>query len=38
MAKIYCEAVMDGKRTVESVPNLWRAAVQKMIDDNAKEK
>lgn len=38
MAKIYYESVMDGKRTVESVPKLWRAAVQKMIDDNAKEK
>lgn len=38
MAKIYYEAVMDGTRTVESVPKLWRAAVQKMIDDNAREK
>ncbi|MDR3777677.1 MAG: CD1375 family protein [Collinsella sp.] len=38
MAKIYYEAVMDDRRTVESVPKLWRAAVQKMIDDNAKEK
>lgn len=38
MAKIYYEAVMNDRRTVESVPKLWRAAVQKMIDDNAKEK
>lgn len=38
MAKIYYEAVVDGSRTVESVPKLWRAAVQKMIDNNAKEK
>lgn len=38
MAKIYYEAVKEGKRTLESVPKLWRAAVQKMIDDNAKEK
>lgn len=38
MAKIYYEAVMDGRRTVERVPKLWRAAVQKMVDDNAKEK
>lgn len=38
MAKIYYEAVMDGRRTVESVPKLWRVAVQKMIDNNAKEK
>lgn len=38
MAKIYFEAVMDGRRTVESVPKLWRAAVQKMIENNAKEK
>ena len=38
MAKIYYEAVMDDRRAVESVPKLWRAAVQKMIDDNAKEK
>ena len=38
MAKIYYEAVMDGRRTVESVPKLWRAAVQKMIDNNSKEK
>lgn len=38
MAKIYYEAVMDGIRTVDSVPKLWRAAVQKLIDNNAKEK
>lgn len=38
MAKIYYEAVVDGTRTVDSVPKLWRAAVQKLIDDNAKEK
>lgn len=38
MAKIYYEAVVDGNRTVDSVPKLWRAAVQKLIDNNAKEK
>lgn len=38
MAKIYYEAVMDSTRTVDSVPKLWRAAVQKLIDNNAKEK
>lgn len=38
MAKIYYEAVVDGTRTVDSVPKLWRAAVQKLIDKNAKEK
>lgn len=38
MAKIYYEAVVDGSRAVDSVPKLWRAAVQKLIDNNAKEK
>lgn len=38
MAKIYFEAVKEGKRTLESVPKRWRAAVQKMIENNAKEK
>lgn len=30
MAKIYFEAVKDEKRTLESVPKRWRAAVAEL--------
>lgn len=31
MAKIYCEAVRSGKRTLESVPKRWRDQVAAML-------
>lgn len=32
MAKIYFEAVKEGKRTLESVPKRWRAAVAELLN------
>lgn len=34
MAKLYCELVKAGKRTLESVPVRWRGAVAKMLEEN----
>lgn len=36
MAKIYFEAVKEGKRTLESIPNRWRAAVAAMLEASKK--
>ena len=36
MAKIYCEAVKSGKRTLESVPKRWRDAVAAMLEADEK--
>lgn len=36
MAKIYFEAVKEGKRTLESVPKRWRAAVAEMLEASKK--
>ena len=35
MARLYCEAVKAGKRTLESVPKRWRAEVEKMLEAEA---
>ena len=32
MAKIYYRQVKAGKRTIEEVPERWRAQVQELID------
>lgn len=37
MAKIYCEAVKSGKRTLESVPKRWRDAVAAMLEAGKKD-
>lgn len=33
MAKIYYKRILAGLMTIDDVPGLWRAAVQKMLDD-----
>lgn len=33
MAKIYYKRIKAGIMTIDDVPGLWRAAVQKMLDD-----
>lgn len=37
MAKIYFEAVKDERRTLESVPKRWRAAVAAMLEASKKD-
>lgn len=37
MAKIYFEAVKEGKRTLESVPKRWRATVAAMLEASKKD-
>ena len=37
MAKLYYEAVRDGKRTLDSVPLRWREAVAKMLEERGQE-
>lgn len=37
MAKLYYEAVRDGKRTLESVPQRWRGAVAKLLEERGQE-
>jgi hypothetical protein len=37
MAKIYFEAVKEGKRTLESVPKRWRTAVAAMLEASKKD-
>lgn len=37
MAKIYFEAVTEGKRTLESDPKRWRAAVAAMLEASKKD-
>ena len=32
MAKIYCKRIKAELMTIEDVPTLWRAQVQKLID------
>lgn len=32
MAKIYYKAIIAGTRTIDSVPEHWRAAVQALLD------
>ena len=32
MAKIYCKRIKAELKTIEDVPTLWRAQVQKFID------
>lgn len=32
MAKLYCEAVKNGIRPLDSVPTRWRAAVAAMLE------
>lgn len=34
MAKIYYNRIKAGIMTIEEVPARWRAAVQKMLDDD----
>ena len=34
MAKIYYNRIKAGIMTIEDVPERWRAAVQKMLDEN----
>jgi hypothetical protein len=33
MAKIFYKRIKAGIMTIDDVPELWRAAVQKMLDD-----
>lgn len=33
MAKIYYRAVMEGKRTLDSVPERWRDKVREMMEE-----
>jgi hypothetical protein len=35
MAKIYAKLVREGKRTLESVPVKWRAAVEELLNGTA---
>ena len=37
MAKIYYRLVLAGERTIESVPERWRAEVQALLDGTATE-
>lgn len=38
MAKIYLRQIKAGKMTIEDVPDLWRAQVEKLLEeDKAKE-
>lgn len=32
MAKIYYRRIIEGKMTIEDVPERWRTAVQELID------
>ncbi|WP_268631906.1 CD1375 family protein [Paenibacillus alvei] len=32
MAKIYCDLIRIGLRSIEQVPSTWRADVQKMLE------
>lgn len=34
MAKIYYRRIKDGVITIDEVPARWRAAVQKMLDED----
>ena len=34
MAKIYYRKIKDGKMTINDVPEKWRAAVQKLLDED----
>ena len=34
MAKIYYRRIKDGTITIDDVPERWRAAVQKMLDED----
>lgn len=34
MAKLYCEAVKNGSRTLDSVPKRWRDAVASLLDQD----
>ena len=38
MAKVYYDLVIKGKITIDKVPSRWRAAVQKMLDENEQER
>ena len=33
MAKIYYDLIKKGKKTIEEVPEKWRAEVQRMLDE-----
>lgn len=33
MAKIYYKRIKEGIMTIEEVPERWRAAVQRMLDE-----
>ena len=33
MAKIYYDLIKKGKKTIEHVPEKWRAEVQRMLDE-----
>ena len=37
MAKIYYNRIKAGIMTIDDVPARWRAAVQKMLDENEDE-
>lgn len=37
MVKIYYKRIKAGIMTIDDVPELWRAAVQKMLDADSKE-
>ena len=37
MAKIYVKQILDGKRTIEEVPELWRDAVLKLLEEQGNQ-
>lgn len=34
MAKIFYEAVKDGRKTIDEVPSMWRAKVERMLEND----